>query len=215
MKLKRVDDKPIVLHTKQKAKLKIKKKVKIGDKKKFSIRTRKFRYKEAGMEHGPIKVKHHKLKVAMGTGGRAVAKNLDGGEEVADSLHVVTTIANPMMDTARKGAVFARKKKQKKATNKQRRKRNRMIIKEEYAKKNLHVRRSGGKRKSTEQKGKGKAKTGIAKQRMMEAFFAKLASEGTDDTGNIIEGTKNMVRAAALMVGKAIATTVLPVCLEL
>lgn len=107
MKLKRVDDKPIVLHTKQKAKLKIKKKSKLGDKKRFSIRTRKFRYKDVRLEPGSIKMKHHNLKAAMKTGGRAVAKNLDGGEEVADSLHVATTIVSLMMDTARKGTVFA------------------------------------------------------------------------------------------------------------
>lgn len=208
MKLKRVDDKPIVLHTKQKATLKIKKKSKLGDKKKFSIRTRKFRYKDVRLEPGSIKMKHHNLKAAMKTGGRAVAKNLDGGEEVADSLHVATTIVSPMMDTARKGTVFARKKKQKKSMTKQRRRRNRMITKEEYVKKNLHVRRSGGKRNSTEKK--GKAKVGIAKQRMMGAFFDKLSLESKEGQGNIIDGTKNMVRAAALMVGKAIATTVLP-----
>ena len=210
MKIKRVDDKPIVLHTKQKAKLKIKKKAKLGDKKKFSIKTRKFRNKDVRIKHGSIKVKHQTLKVAMRTGGRAATKNLEGGEEVADSIHVATTIASPIVDTARKGAMLSRKRKQKKATSKQRHRRNRMITQEEYAKKNLHIRKRSSKKNTIDKKGKNKGKASFVKQRMMEAFFDKLSMDDKEGQGNIIDGTKNMVRVAALMVAKAIATTVLP-----
>lgn len=218
MKIKRVDNKTMKIHSKQKPKLKIKKKSKRGTaSKKFTIRTRKGQRKSLKLKDGCVKVKHQKLKAAMRTGGQLATKQVEGGEELQESVDIASTLASPIIATSKQSSMVAKRKFQKKAIKRQQRKRSRRITKEDYAKNNLHIKRSSqkGKVNSRKEGKKQSGKAGIVKDRMMEAFFAKLASEGTEDTGNIIEGTKNMVRAAALMVGKAIATTVLPFLLLL
>lgn len=215
MKIKRVDDKPIVLHTKKKPKLKIKKKdKKYTSKRSFTVRSRKGMRKRLELKDGSVKVKNHRLKNMMRTGGRTATKQLDGGDEVLDSMDVAAMIASPVVFSVGKTKDMAKQRAIKKATKKKRRKRNRMISSEEYAKNSLHVKTRSERAKRTGGKDgkdkKGEKQSGFVKNQMMQSFFQGLSREGQEEQGNIIEGTKNMVRAAALMVGKTIATTVLP-----
>ena len=140
MKIKRVDDKPVVLHTKKKPKLKIKKKdKKYTSKRSFTVRSRKGMRKRLELKDGSVKVKNHRLKTIMRTGGRTATKQLDGGDEVLDSMDVAATIASPVVFSVGKTKDMAKQRAIKKATKKKRRKRNRMISSEEYAKNSLHV----------------------------------------------------------------------------
>ena len=109
MKIKLVKKKPMVLHTKKQTKLhqvKGKKSVRKQDVKRLDT---------------SVKVRNRKLKTMVAAGVKAGAKQIEGGEEIQESMDVVTTVTSPIYDVGSKSAACYRKKKaEKKAKKKDR-----------------------------------------------------------------------------------------------
>ena len=178
MKIKRVDNKPMKIHSKQKPKLKIKKKSKTRTaSKKFTIRTRKGMRKSLKLKDGCVKVKHQKLKAAMRTGGQLATKQVEGGEELQESVDLASTLAAPIISASKQSSMVAKRKFQKKAIKRQQRKRSRRITKEDYAKNNLHIKRSSQKGKVNSRK-EGKKQSGKVEKLKIFAYFLQVSFIG-------------------------------------
>lgn len=100
MKIKKVEDKPMVIHTKKKPKLHLHTKKKAVIKKKVTptsvtVERKKARsgIKKKMEESGQsIKVRKECLRTMAGVGIRAGAEQIEGGEEIKDSIDVAACL---------------------------------------------------------------------------------------------------------------------------
>ena len=128
MKIRKVEDKPMELHTKDGPKLRIKSKgrtkpgkMKVHKVKKSPLSGLKQRVETS---NASIQIKRQQLHIM----GRKALKEADGGEEIADSIDIASTVSYPLVSSAKKGAKLLRDKKlrsetEKKAKDQARRKR--------------------------------------------------------------------------------------------
>lgn len=111
MKIRKVEEQPMKLHTKDGPKLRIraKGKTKSGRMKVHKVRKSPLSglKQRAESSTASIQVKRQQLHIM----GRKALKEVDGGEEVADSVDVATTFSYPMVSAASKGAKLLRNKK--------------------------------------------------------------------------------------------------------
>lgn len=111
MKIRKVEEQPMKLHTKDGPKLRIraKGKTKSGRMKVHKVRKSPLSglKQRAESSTASIQVKRQQLHIM----GRKALKEVDGGEEVADSVDVATTFAYPVVSAASKGAKLLRNKK--------------------------------------------------------------------------------------------------------
>lgn len=111
MKIRKVEEQPMKLHTKDGPKLRIraKGKTKSGRMKVHKVRKSPLSglKQRAESSNASIQVKRQQLHIM----GRKTLKEVDGGEEVADSVDVATTFSYPMVSAASKGAKLLRNKK--------------------------------------------------------------------------------------------------------
>ena len=113
MKIRKVEEQPMKLHTKDGPKLRIRAKgktktgrMKVRNVRKSSLSGLKQR---AESSNASIQVKRQQLHVM----GRKALKEMDGGEEIADSVDIATTFAYPVASAASKGTkLLCNKKKQ-------------------------------------------------------------------------------------------------------
>lgn len=131
MKIKKVDDKPMVIHTKQKAKIHMhkpkqasikgsniytvdrdptKKKTAEGTYRKSTVhqvskegRFAKLR-KNVKESNQSIKVNNHSLRNAGMVGGKAATDQIEGGEELQQSAMIMYEASRPVIGTASRGA---------------------------------------------------------------------------------------------------------------
>ena len=84
MKIKRVDNKPMVIHTKQKAKLHVRalKKASIKGNKAYTISRNSKIKSDAGVA---VKKKNSSIKVAGAVGTQAALSHMEGGDEIRDA----------------------------------------------------------------------------------------------------------------------------------
>ena len=94
MKIRKVDDKPMVIHTKRKPRLHTGKKAVTGKKAEntsAAVKGRKphigirDKYTESGRS---VKVRNQSLKTMAAAGARAGAGQIEGGEEIKESLEI-------------------------------------------------------------------------------------------------------------------------------
>ncbi|HCJ08624.1 MAG TPA: cell wall hydrolase [Lachnospiraceae bacterium] len=111
MKIRKVEEQPMKLHTKDGPKLRIRAKgktktgrMKVRNVRKSSLSGLKQR---AESSNASIQVKRQQLHVM----GRKALKEMDGGEEIADSVDIATTFAYPVASAASKGTKLLRNKK--------------------------------------------------------------------------------------------------------
>lgn len=114
MKIRKVEEKPMKLHTKEGPKLRIRAKgktktgrMKVHKVKKSPLSGLKQRVKTS---NSSIQIKKQQLHVL----GRKAAKEMDGGEEIADSIDVALAFSYPLVSAASKGVKLLRNKKHQK-----------------------------------------------------------------------------------------------------
>ena len=109
LEIKKVEEKPMVIHQKRR--------IHIHRRKGKDIQKRVEKSKvTAGLfakQNDSIKIRDRKLKTMAYAGARMAAKEVEGGEELQESVDVITTVAMPAVDVARKGERLYRKKQAK------------------------------------------------------------------------------------------------------
>ena len=101
MKIKKVEEKAMVIHTKRSPKLHRKEKISRAKKTEVSITdNREKAWKESSKSS--IRMKNQRLKVVAETGLRCGAKQVEGGEEVAEAVDVMMTAAAPVVAVSSK-----------------------------------------------------------------------------------------------------------------
>ncbi|MBR6223820.1 MAG: C40 family peptidase [Lachnospiraceae bacterium] len=226
MKIRKVEDQPMKLHTKNGPKLRIRAKnktkssrMKVHKVKKSPLSSLKQR---AESSNASIQVKRQQLHIM----GRKALKEVDGGEEVADSIDVATTFAYPFSSAASKGAKLLRKKKkQSKEESKARDKKKRTSYgrmdsesinasEVERRKASIKAKESNLKKKDSGKKsgsgkdsplGNGKFRRG----RMIATFIANMRANEEEKISLSTAAKQTVKRELAILIKKIVAT-VLP-----
>lgn len=238
MKIKTVDDKPMVIHRKRKPKIhlhrggkavlhkraantvRISEKAdrKIRKKGKLPVETGRREWKEKA--DSPIKVKNQRLKPLASAGARYGIKQVEGGEEVMESADVMLAVSSPAAGAADKATALYRKQRAEKKKQRIKNKAQPEILhtaEPVHAKKQRIRGKSGGK-----DAGKGKSREkgsygagSFVRSRMIESFLDKFQTEKEDGQGGLVEGTTKTAKAAALLLAKQAAVFLAPVFLIL
>lgn len=226
MKIRKVEEQPMKLHTKSGPKLRIRAKnktksgrMKVHKVKKSPLSSLKQR---AESSNASIQVKRQQLH----TMGRKALKEVDGGEEIADSIDVATTFAYPFSSAASKGAKLLRnKKKQSKEESKVKAQRKRSlygrrdselinISEVERRKASIKAKESNLKKKDSGKKsgsgkdsplGNGKFRRG----RMIATFIANMRANEEEKVSLSIATKQTVKRELAILIKKIVAA-VLP-----
>ncbi len=237
MKIRKIDDRPMVIHTKKKPRLHLHtgKKAAVRKKAENTSVTVKRRKPHSGIrerltESGKsVKVRNQSLKTLAAAGARAGAGQVEGGEEIKESLDLAATAAAPVMGiTSGVGKLYRRKK----AENKEKERQSKSGLRKKRGRKDTgqaepsgHSGESTGnrKRKRKERKqsreknsrrkkhGKGLV-NGAVKGRMIDTFLEnfRMEREGQKD---LITSTKSAAKAAALLLAKQAAVALAPLLL--
>lgn len=113
LKIKKVDDKPMVIHTKQKAKIhkvESRKADKVKNNKSFnwkpSIKKSLFAQYRQNLKDSKqsIKTKNSSIKLARVTGANSALDQMEGGDEIKQATMVAYSVSSPVTGTASKGA---------------------------------------------------------------------------------------------------------------
>lgn len=215
MNIKKVDDKPMVIHTKKKPRLHLHTKKKAG---KSSAPSRKEKRRSRLRDRlekrdQSVKVRKQSLRI-MAAGARAGARQVEGGEEVKDSIDLAATLAAPALGvTSRVEKVYRKKRadKQEKKCEK-----SYTYPDRKYAGSSIHTRKSGSKKEKRGREdskkrdsAKGKRANGIVKERMIDAFLEKFQAE-REEQKDLVTSTKEAAKAAALLLVKQLAAAAAP-----
>lgn len=224
MKIKKVEEKPMVLHTKKKPKLHIRKKEQVhgqgGKRNRLSFRI-KSRAKESAKS---VKVKNQKLHAIARTGAKVSVSQIEGGEEIKDSVDLAVTLRSPVAGIASVSQRMYRRKKHQKTENKK----NDVNLKKDETGQILSSQRKKIKAKDQQQEGtkrgkksrkegkasgkKGGTGSSIVKSKMIDAFLEKFRLEQEEQKG-LITSTKEAMKAAVLLLAQKIMVAVLPLFL--
>ena len=237
MKIRKIDDKPMVIHTKKKPRLHLhtgKKAVvrKKAENTSVTVKRRKVhpgigeRMAESGKS---VKVRNQSLKTMATAGIRAGAGQIEGGEEIKESLDLAAAAIAPAVGiTSGAGKLYRRKR----AENKEKERRSKAELKKKQGRKDAG--QSGGsgrfgentgnrkrKRKEGKQSGKkdssgkknGKGSVnGMVKGRMIDTFLDTFQTERAEQK-DLITSTKSAAKAAALLLAKQAAVALAPLLL--
>ena len=229
MKIRKVEEQPMKLHTKDGPKLRIRAKGKTRTGRMMVRNVRKSPFsglkQKAESSIASIQVKRQQLHIM----GRKALKEVDGGEEVAESIDVATTFAYPMSSAASKGAKLLRNKKKRKdkqlkedKSKDNRRKRgfygrsdsDTINAREvERRKASIKAKESNLKKKDSRKKsdsGKGSSSKGKSRRgRMIATFIANMRS-GEEEKISFAQAAKQTVKRELAILIKKIIATVLP-----
>lgn len=229
MKIRKVEEQPMKLHTKDGPKLRIRAKGKTRTGRMTVRNVRKSPFsglkQKAESSNASIQVKRQQLHIM----GRKALKEVDGGEEVAESIDVATTFAYPMSSAASKGAKLLRNKKKRKdkqlkedKSKDNRRKRgfygrsdsDTINAREvERRKASIKAKESNLKKKDSRKKsdsGKGSSSKGKSRRgRMIATFIANMRS-GEEEKISFAQAAKQTVKRELAILIKKIIATVLP-----
>lgn len=233
MKIRKTDDRPMVIHTKKKPKLHLHtgKKPMVRKKAGNTSVTVKRRKPHSGImeritESGKsVKVRNQSLKTMAEAGIRTGARQVEGGEEIKESLDLAATAAAPVMGiTSGVGKLYRRKK----AENKEKKgEKKRVCTDSGEARFSSHARekgsskrkdRNGKKRKgkkdsSGKMRGKGSV-NGTVKGHMIDTFLEAFRTERQEQK-DLITSTKSAAKAAALLLAKQAAVVIAPLLLAI
>lgn len=232
MKIRKVEDKSMVIHTKKKPKLHLHTKKKAVTKKKVTptsvtVKRKKPRsgIKKKMEESGQsIKVRKESLRTMAGVGIRAGVEQIEGGEEIKESIDLLAVTSAPAFGALSQGVGLYRRKRE----ENHRKRKSRKKEKTEYAADSLHVRKNAIERRKDKRskskrnredahKGEGKQKSGvnhIVRGRMIDSFLEKFQSERQEQK-DIITSTKEATKASAILLVKQVVTFLAPILLGL
>ena len=216
MKVKKIEDKPRVIHTKKKPRLHLHtgKKAVVRKKAENTSVTVKRRKPHPGIrdkmaESGKsVKVRNQSLKTMAAAGARAGAGQIEGGEEIKESLDLAAAATAPAVGIASGAGKLYRRKK---AENKEKR----AEIKKKQGRKDAgnKKRDRNGKKKDSSGKKRGKGSVnGAVKGHMIDAFLDTFQTERAEQK-DLITSTKSATKAAALMFAKQAAVALAPLLL--
>lgn len=237
MKIRKIDDRPMVIHTKKKPRLHLHtgKKAAVRKKAENTSVTVKRRKPHSGIrerltESGKsVKVRNQNLKILAAAGIRAGAGQVEGGGEIKESLDLAATAAAPVMGiTSGAGKLYRRKK----AENKEKEKEG----KAEFGKKQIRKdagqaensgrsgknagnkkkdrngkKRNGKKDSSGKKHGKGSV-NGAVKGHMIDTFLEAFRTERQEQK-DLVTSAKSAAKAAALLLAKQAAVALAPLLL--
>lgn len=216
MKIKKKEEKPMVLHTKKGLKLRIHKKSGRASGKRIQIK----RNSKSG-----VKIRHQRLRIMAVSGARAGikagAKQMEGREEIKDAASLASTVASPAKEVAVKSI---RLYKQKREKQKGAEKKNKHIHSEtEHTEKAMKIKKSRnstktgkGEKKTSSRKARESGVSGsLVKERMVETFLDKFQTEQEYGQGGLIEGVTKAARDTATLLVKKVVATLAPALLGL
>ena len=231
MKIRKVEEQPMKLHTKDGPKLRIRAKGKTRTGRMMVRNVRKSPFsglkQKAESSNASIQVKRQQLHIM----GRKALKEVDGGEEVAESIDVATTFAYPMSSAASKGAKLLRNKKKRKdkqlkedKSKDNRRKRgfygrsdSDTINAKEVERRKAAIKTKNSNLKKKDGKAGGnkredlsyKSGRGSAKSRMITAFITNMWAD-EEEKASLSTAAKQTVKRELAILIKKIMATVLP-----
>jgi cell wall-associated NlpC family hydrolase len=233
LKVKKIEDKPMVIHTKKKPSLHLHtgKKAVVRKKAENTSVTVKRRKPHPGIrdkmaESGKsVKVRNQSLKTMAAAGARAGAGQIEGGEEIKESLDLAAAATAPAVGIASgAGKLYRRKKaknKEKRAEikKKQGRKDAGQAENPDRSRKNAGnkkrdrngKKRDGKKDSSGKKRGKGSV-NGAVKGHMIDTFLDTFQTERAEQK-DLITSTKSAAKAAALLLAKQAAVALAPLLL--
>lgn len=213
MNIKKADDKPMVIHTKKKPRIHLHTKKKIGKSSVLSGKEkRSFRFRNSMEKKAQsVKVRKQSLRI-MAAGARAGAEQLEGGEEVKDSIDLTATLATPVLGITSQ-AVYRKKKMDK---QKKKREKNYNRPDHKYAGSSVSSRKSGnkngkwdGENSRKRNSAKEKRSNGIVKERMIDAFLEKFQAE-REEQKDLVTSAKEAAKVAAHLFVKQMAAVAAP-----
>lgn len=225
MKIKKVDDKPMVLHTQKEPKLHIRKNKNktVG----YTLRTGRkspFGGVKEKMEQSneSIKVRRQRLHAMEIAVARVATDNIEGGEELRESTEVMAVMATPVVGIASKGAYLYRKKQTEKKKSQDKNDTKRRDGKTEYSGNDYEHKKSGikakekgdniNRKKSAKNESgsrKGTGANGAVKGKMIETFLANFRIR-EENQQSFLQNLKNTAKAAAEMAVKKMIALMAP-----
>ncbi len=229
MKIKKVEDKPMVIHIKKNSRLHLHKKKKPESRKKAkSVSTTKERKRlhdgirkkveESGQS---IKVRKESLRIMARAGIRAGVGQIEGGEKVKESIDLLTTISVPMVNSVSQGDSLYHRKQEGKRKKRIGRKKEESDT--EYAASGIHVRKHSLEKKADKKKLKqnrgesSKKETNhnfgvnhVVRGKMIDSFLDKFQPEQEKEK-DIITSAREAAKESALFLVKRAAAFLAPV----
>lgn len=232
MKIKKIDDKPMVIRMKKKPRLHLHMEKKaavrktagnISDtvKRKKPRQDIRYRMAESGKS---VKVINRSLKIVAAAGAKTGARQIEGGEEIKESLDLAAIATAPVMGiTSRMGKPYRRKKAEdkKKGKKKQGRKDIGSAEPPGRSQKEDGSQTRGKNRKKSNRKEDGSAKkrgkdsvNGIVKGRMIGIFLDTFRTERQEQK-DLRTSIKSAAKASALLLAKKAAVVLAPLLLAI
>ena len=228
MKIKKVDDKPVKLHTKKAPRLKIKK---VKKPKVKQIRARSYKSSDRVNDRkskketdSSIVLKRRSLYTMGRIGAKKATDQMEGGEEIRESAEVMSIALSPVFSGADKAKQIYKGRRQKKLSandsksetgaGRRRGRANEERLKAsdiERRKQSVKAKdKTVGKKKTGKSVGKPAShKQGAVKMRMLEAFLSGRCKED-ENQQTTLQSMKETVKSAALMLIKRVAAALLP-----
>lgn len=224
MKVKKIEDKPMVIHTKKKPRLHLH----TGKKAENTVTVKRKRphpgIRDKMAESGKsVKVRNQSLKTMAAAGARAGARQIEGGEEIKESLDLAAAATAPVMGiTSGAGKLYRRKKaenKEKKGEKKRNCTNSGEVRFSGHAREKGSSKKKGrnGKKRNGKKDGSGKKRgkgsvNGAVKGRMIDTFLENFRTERAEQK-DLITSTKSAAKAAALLLAKQAAVALAPLLL--
>lgn len=222
MKIRKVEEKPMVLHTKKKPKLHRRDEMKTekspkAKKKGTLFEKAKNRYKESA---AGVKIKSGHIRTACGMGVGMAAKQAEGGEEIRESVEVMAALAYPAAETVSKGAVHYRKRQQEKRVKRKEKARKERESAADRAGSMERRRTAAGikdrREKKTDKKEKKKdsdrgngGTSSAVKSRMIESFMQNFRQE-QEEKKSVAQTVKEAVKEQVALLVKRLVAAVAP-----
>lgn len=227
MKIKKVEEKPMVLHTKKKPKLhkrdgKVTEKFKKAKKKGTLFEKAKNRYKESA---AGVKIKSGHIRAAAEVGMGMAAEQIEGGEEIRESAEVMVALSYPVAEIISKGAVHYQKRQQKKRAKGKKKAGKERESAADYAGSMERRRAAAGvkdrrekktdnkEKKKDSDRGNGGASSAV-KSHMIEIFMQNFRQE-QDEKKSMAQALKEAVKEQAALMVKRLVVAVAPAFLAL
>lgn len=227
MKIRKVEEKPMVLHTKKKSKLhrrdgKKTEKFQKPKKKGTLFEKAKKRYKESA---AGVKIKNGYIRTVCGVGAGMAAEQAEGGEEIRESLKVMAALSYPAAETVSKGAVYYRKRQQEKSAKRKEKNRKEREPAADYAGSMERRRAAAGVKDRREKKTDNKEKkkdsdrgnrcaSSAVKSRMIESFMKNFRQE-QEERKSMAQALKEAAKEQAALMAKRLVAAVAPAFLAL
>lgn len=220
VKIRKVEEKPMVLHTKKKPKLhrrdgKNTEKSPKAKKKSTLFEKAKKRYKESA---AGVKIKSGYIRTACGVGAGMAAEQAEGGEEIRESLEVMAALSYPATETLSKGAVHYRKRQQEKREKRKEKARKKREPAVDRADSIKRRRASAGAKDRQEKKAdkkknnadkEGSRASSAVKSRMIESFMQNFRQE-QEKRKSVAQAVKEVAKEQAVLLVKRILAAAAP-----